>query len=160
MQGYLAAMRLRAVLKQVDTLPGAKHKFAVSYGYVERSSRQRAFDVRRHVIRPFGCMKEQGITVWNETTEEALQIIQDLRVGIFLNDQGRRRMMGEKREQSGRNFLFRRPAHDRAGPRVVGGGEADEVAADGLALQQLLGQRRAGDVQAWGDSHAASSPGR
>ena len=55
--------------------------------------------MRGHVIVPFGSVDEERVTVWNKTLKEFFQIAPDIRIGIFLNQQGRGGMAQMQREQ-------------------------------------------------------------
>ena len=49
----LAPVRLRAVLDQIDALPGAERERAAAHRDVQRNAGQHGLDMRRHVVGAF-----------------------------------------------------------------------------------------------------------
>ena len=56
LQHDLAPMRARAMLDQVDRLPGSQREFALQHRNLQRSRRQHGLDMRRHVVGAFGVV--------------------------------------------------------------------------------------------------------
>ena len=61
LQHDLAAMRARAMLDQIDRLPGSEREFALQDRNLQRGRRQHGFDMRGHVVGTFGVMAPSGI---------------------------------------------------------------------------------------------------
>jgi len=81
------------MLIQVDSLPDPKGHFPLPDRNAERCGRQRGADVSRHVIRTFGSMLKDSISVRNKAGQEPLQIGLHGWIGIFLNQQRTTRML-------------------------------------------------------------------
>ena len=99
LQHDLAPMRPRAVLDQIDRLPGAEREFALQHRDLQRGRRQHGLDVRRHVVGPFGVMRPSGI-LRRETVQCRRQIVEHRRIGVFLDRQRRRGMANEQRHRA------------------------------------------------------------
>ena len=61
LQHDLAPVRPRAVLDDIDALPGAERHLAVKHRNLQRRCGQHGLDMRRHVIRPLGVVHPAGI---------------------------------------------------------------------------------------------------
>ena len=44
--------------------------------------------MRRHVVWPLICMPVECIAIGHQAREECVEIVANIRIGIFLNDQG------------------------------------------------------------------------
>ena len=75
------------MLPQVDSLPGSECKLAASNGHGEMGRRQHCTYVSRHVIGTLVDVGEEGVSVWNQTREEGVEILPHIGVGVFLDDQ-------------------------------------------------------------------------
>jgi hypothetical protein len=56
--------------------------------------------MRRHVIRTFASVDEQGVAVRDEPREESLKITPDVRIRVLLNEQAGRRVPNEQGNQA------------------------------------------------------------
>ena len=74
--------------------------------------------MRGHVVVAFVAMSKQRIAVWHQPLEETVEVPADLRVGVLLHEQARRRMAHEKRQETVLHSASRGPLDDR--PRDVG----------------------------------------
>ena len=70
-----------------------------------------------HVVRPFGRMAI-GAILRCDAAEKILQIILDVRIGIFLNGQGGRRVLDEQGEQAILHGLLIAPGNNRSGDLI------------------------------------------
>ena len=58
---HLAPVRARAVLGEIDALPGAERKLAAGHRHMQRHAVEHRLHVRRHVVRAFGIVHPSGI---------------------------------------------------------------------------------------------------
>ena len=82
-----AAMRVAAMFPKVDALPGAQTEAAILEWNGKVHARQRAANVRGHVIGTFGSVNEKAIAVGNNARHPGFEVATDIWVGIFLNEQ-------------------------------------------------------------------------
>jgi len=66
----------------------------------------------RHVIFAFGGMDKQGVSVRNQSFEEAFQVAAHVGVGVFLDQQRGRCVPHMQGNQSGLQFVLADPALD------------------------------------------------
>ena len=78
-----AAMRARAVLPQVNALPGSKHETTPAYRYRQVALGQYAAYMSWHIIGPFGVVTEKRIAIRNQALHESFEIVQYVRVGVL-----------------------------------------------------------------------------
>jgi hypothetical protein len=52
--------------------------------------------MRRHVIRAFASVDEQGVAVRDESREESLEVATHVRIRVLLNEQAGRRVPNEQ----------------------------------------------------------------
>ncbi len=115
-------------------LPGAEHQAPFFHGNGKlRQSKCRA-NVRRHIVRTFAGMPVQSIVFRRNAVEEGVQVVLHVRVGIFLNREGRRSMLHEHRQQSGPDIAIAQPACDRPCNLV----QSLAVRVDLQAMRKLL----------------------
>ena len=76
--------------------------------------RQRALDMRRHVIGALGDMPIKGNLFWCAGGEEILQISQDILIEVLLDKQRGGGMAEKKRQKTSRNALSVKPVDDDA----------------------------------------------
>lgn len=81
-------MRPFAMLEQIDALPRTKRQCALVDRNRKLRVRQRAADVRGHVVRSFRRVPIQPRIFRHQTCEEAGEIRYNVRIGVFLNHQG------------------------------------------------------------------------
>jgi len=78
--------------------------------------------VGRHVVRTLGGMAEDRVPFGNEASEEPLEVALDLRVGVLLDDERRRRVADMEGQEA-------RPDSGRSRPRFDLVGDLDEARA-------------------------------
>ena len=61
LQHDLAPMRPRAMLDQVDRLPGSQRQRAAQHRDLQRGRGQHGLDMRRHIVGPFGVVAPSGV---------------------------------------------------------------------------------------------------
>ena len=71
MRHHAAAMRVRAVFPQINSLPRAEREFAVRNRNGHVHGRERGADVRGHVVVAFGGVIEDCIAIGHEPREAA-----------------------------------------------------------------------------------------
>nr|XP_061811797.1 uroporphyrinogen decarboxylase-like [Nerophis lumbriciformis] len=89
-----------SMLVEVNPLPGAKIKSTTMDGYADIRQRQRAANVGRHIVWPFGGVAEAGITIWHQVCQKTFKIYQHLRIGVFHNHHRGAGMVNEAVTQS------------------------------------------------------------
>ena len=89
MQHDFASMRTNSVFDEINALPGSERRLATDNRNRQMSVSQRSTNVRRHVVGAFSAVLEQRIAVGHQASEKPLQIMHDIRVGIFLNQEAR-----------------------------------------------------------------------
>ena len=107
MHDDLAIMGVVPMFEEVNALPGAQRQRAAGNGNAYRNLRQSRFDMGGHVVRAFHGVDNPGhrriVRGRNKPCKECLQISLDIRVGVFLHQQGTGGVPHEKRQQA----LFR-----------------------------------------------------
>ena len=96
---HLAAVTARAVLCEVDRLPGAKQQAVPRERHGQRISRKHGLDVRRHVVGPFVVVLVLR-TLGREPVEPSQKIALDRRAGILTDEHTRAGMATEYRERA------------------------------------------------------------
>ena len=79
-------------------LPCSKRELALRDRHAERGVRERRFDMRRHVVRPFDAVNDPRRVVRDDAAEEFLEIAQHVRIGVFLDHQRSRGVPAIERE--------------------------------------------------------------
>jgi hypothetical protein len=92
-------VRPRAVLDEVDRLPGAERECALQHRDLQRDRCQHRLDVRRHVVRSLGVMAPSGV-FGRKSIQRRGQIDEHGRIGIFLDGQRRRGVADEQRHRA------------------------------------------------------------
>lgn len=100
------------VFEQVNTLPGSEEQPVATDGNIERRRGQRASDMGRHIVGSFALVPVKRVALRNQPGEEIVEIGKNIGIGIFLNQQRRRRMAAEQRQQPGLHGLCPYPAGD------------------------------------------------
>ena len=88
-------MGMGAVLEQVNSLPDSQARFIFLHWYGQLGLGERGPDMCRHVVRAFRLVLEKRIAIGNQPVKKLVQIFQNIRVSVFLNQQ-RCRGMGDK----------------------------------------------------------------
>src|SRR5262249_33992495 len=97
------AVRRRAVLPQVDALPGPQVATAVCNRNRQRRLRQDRADMRRHVVRTLVGVVEDRITVGDQPGEVTLQVAADVKRSVLTDDYRGTRMVDKDRAESARH---------------------------------------------------------
>ncbi len=82
-----------------DTLPGSQRQAAVHERNRQTRGCERALYVGRHVVGALSRVGIQRVVLRYQAVEPGLQIILHGRVRVFLNDQARRGMADENRDE-------------------------------------------------------------
>ena len=83
----MTAMRVSAMLPQINPLPCAQSQSASHDGNRDVHGRKRRADVRGHVIPSFGRMFENGVAVRHKARKKPFEIPSHFRIGILLNQE-------------------------------------------------------------------------
>src|ERR1700730_1821358 len=86
LQHHLAAVRPRAVLGDINALPGAEPKLAARDRHVQRHAVAHGLDVSRHVVGPFDVVHPAGVGR-RDALERGDEIGLHVRVGVLLDHQ-------------------------------------------------------------------------
>jgi hypothetical protein len=134
-----------AMLPEVDGLPGAEGGAAVEDGEGESRRGEGCADVGGHVVRAFGGVAVEAVAVRDEAIQEVLQVGEDLRVGVLLDDQRCGRVAHVQREEALGDALLAHPGEHRRAD-VVGAGAAgrDAEFMNGLLHETKLRPVRRG----------------
>ena len=100
---------MSAMLGDIDALPGAERHAAVGDRNMQRDAVEHGFDMRRHVVRPFGVVHPAGIGR-GEAIERGHKIDLHIRIGIFLNNQRRRRVADEQEKRAASRVMSTKPS--------------------------------------------------
>lgn len=106
------------------TLPRSKRQSSISNRNVQRRAHQRSFDMPRHVVITLHGVSKGPIVVprgRNNLVECDLQIASNVRIRIFVNGQGRRRV------------LHKEVAHAHFDLREILGNDLLDIAGDKMA---------------------------
>lgn len=103
------------MLEEINPLPRAKPQPARSDRDRNLRLGQGGADMRGHVVQSFALMEVAPIIFRRKLAEKTLQIGADIRVRIFLNEEGRRGMATKNREEAARYFLRRHPSGNGRG---------------------------------------------
>lgn len=87
MQRNSALVGCCAVFPKVDALPGSQSQSTAKDGDAQMDTHERGTDVGWHVIVSFGGVDESRVGFWKQFAKESLEVLTDIRIGIFLNDQ-------------------------------------------------------------------------
>jgi len=143
-QHQLATVRRRAVLEQVDALPGAEHRPAAIDRDRELGLGERRLDVRGHVVRPFVLVPIGG-ALGDQAAEEGFEIGAGVRRGVLLHQQRGRAVRAPDGQQAGDDWLGGDPAAHRLG-------DLDETLAVGRYGVPVEGLPHSADLCAAGRS--------
>src|SRR6185295_8773890 len=89
MRRDLSRVWVCAMFPQIDSLPRAERKPSTIQWDAEVHARQGRPHVRRHIVLAFRRVLKKWIAVANEARKESLEVSADVRVCIFLDQQGR-----------------------------------------------------------------------
>ena len=78
---------MRAMLPQIDGLPGAEHQMPVSYLQGQRLSQKRGENMRAHIIISLKDMIEIRRAIRHRTLKESLHIPAHIGIGRFIDGQ-------------------------------------------------------------------------
>ena len=87
MQSQVSLVRAAAVLEDVDALPGSERGATLANGDGELSLGEGGSDVSRHVVGTFHGVSVEAVVFGDEAAEEGFEIADDVRVGVFLDEQ-------------------------------------------------------------------------
>lgn len=87
----------RSVLPQVDALPRTQREPTVHERNGQGCRRERRPDVAGHVVWPLEGVRELGIALGHVPTHPSLKVQPRGGIGVFLDDQTRRRMLNHHR---------------------------------------------------------------
>src|SRR5262249_44948051 len=113
-----AAMGGRAMLEQVDALPGSERHPAAAHRYGKLGQGESRPDVSGHIVGAFDGVAVKGIILRHPPAEEGVEGMHDVRVGIFLDGQRRGSVLHEHGQQAGRDAEAAQPLVDLAGEFV------------------------------------------
>lgn len=102
------------MLHEIERLPRPEQRFAAGNRYGNRRRGEHRFDMRRHVIGPFDGVPVRSV-IRGQGLERMKQIVPNVGVGIFLNDERRRRVPNEHDQQAVRCPHTREPSRDVRG---------------------------------------------
>ena len=83
---YIPLMWVRAVLPQVNSLPGSQGATAVAYRYGQIHIGQDAAQVGGHVVWTLLSVCEHRVAIWGQAGHENFQVVPYGRVCIFAQD--------------------------------------------------------------------------
>src|SRR5436190_18963650 len=106
MRNYLSVMWRLAMFPKINALPSPKAELTAADRDREVHRGERRADMRRHVVVSFGRVDENRVPVGHKPGEELFQIPPHVRVGIFLNEQGRRSVAHMQSHQAVFESLF------------------------------------------------------
>jgi len=79
-------VRLRAVLEKVYALPGSKLHLAAADWNRNVALGKRGLDMGRHIVGTLGRMAVEARIFRDQAAKEGLEVMQDVRVGILLDE--------------------------------------------------------------------------
>ena len=89
-----------AKLAQVNALPRTQAQTALCYGQADRTTHERSFDMRRHVIGPFERMLVIRCALRHQFVEAGSEIAAHRGIGILIESETGRRMLNEQVQQA------------------------------------------------------------
>jgi hypothetical protein len=89
MCGNRAHVRGVAVFPEVNALPRAQSQVAMFQGQRQIYGGESSPDMSRHIVVAFSRVNEQRVTIAYQTSEERFKVPANIRVGVFLDEQGR-----------------------------------------------------------------------
>ncbi len=81
-------MRGVPMFPEINALPRAQRQPSVAHRNGEIDGGESSSHMGRHVIGPLNRMDKQPVAIRNQAREKRLQVASDIRIGIFLNEQG------------------------------------------------------------------------
>ena len=118
MKDNAAAMLRRAMFKNINALPRSKYHAALFHGYGELCEGESGADVGGHVVRAFDGVAVEARIFGHEALEESVEVVDYVRVCIFLDGEGGGGVLHEHGEQSRAYLLGREPLGNLAGDFV------------------------------------------
>ena len=79
---------MRAVLEEVDALPGTERGTSIHDGNRQMGLGESRPNVRRHVVGTFHCVTITRVVFRGDAFKEVAEIRDDVRVGVFLDREG------------------------------------------------------------------------
>jgi hypothetical protein len=102
-------------LPQVDPLPGAQIEPPSGNGQLDRTAKNTALYMRRHVVRPFVGVNKAGIVFRYQVIQKAVKVAAHRWICIFVDGQARRGMLDEYLKHPLAQFFdFRKVVHNQA----------------------------------------------
>ncbi len=101
MQQHAPVVGRGPVLEQINVLPGSESQPAVQEWDGQMSLRQSGTDVRGHVVGALGIVPVVRVSIRDEPLEKGIEVMQHIRVGVFLNEQGGGGVLYKEGEQAG-----------------------------------------------------------
>lgn len=87
MQDDVALVGGGSMLDQIHPLPRTEKRPAVAHWNHDRGLGQCRADVSRHIVRAFSRVAVQGWIVRHDTREKPFEIVANIGVGVFLDQQ-------------------------------------------------------------------------
>lgn len=84
-----------AVLPEIEPLPCAERQFAFEHRHRDRTLREDAANMRRHVVGPLVGVLENGIAFRNQPAHKALKVTSNDGIRIFAENERSARVMDE-----------------------------------------------------------------
>lgn len=111
-------MRARTMLEDIDALPRPERHPTVVDRDRQLRQGERGADVGGHVVWPFNGVPVKSVVLRRETAEELIEIVHNVRIGVFLHRQRCGRVLDKQGEETGLHILHREPARDGIGKFV------------------------------------------
>ncbi len=102
------------MLEQINPLPSSQGEPAVHDRDGEVHVGQRRSDMGGHVVIAFVCMPISPRLLWRDAFKERLQIGADVPRRILLNEQSRRGVSAEQRQEPGPHLVGPQPIDNNA----------------------------------------------
>ena len=129
------------MLSDVNALPRAEHHFAANDRYMQGDAGDHSFDMRGHIIGPFGVVDPARI-FGRDPFECRDEVGLHVRIGVFLNDKRRRGVPQIKQHDAIARFDFAQEACNLARyfkETFAGGLDRKCRAGDGLDTRRVDG---------------------
>lgn len=113
-QHDLPPVRRAAVLEKIDPLPGAKHHAPRGNRNRKLRLRQRRSYMGGHVVGSLDAVDITPLVLRRDCFEKIFEILLDIGIGVFLDEERCRGVAAENRQEAGRNILVLEPKRDFA----------------------------------------------
>ena len=121
------------MLEEINALPGPQNQAPLIERNRKLGKSKSGADMRRHIIGAFHRVPVQAVVFRYQAVEEGVEVVNHVRVGIFLNSERCRGMLRENSEQARVQLPCVNPFHDRAGDFI----EALAVRRDLHSMREL-----------------------